>query len=177
MQRVLQLPLLVGFACVLAGIYGMVHNQISYSVGPDYFHALKFIQFRVPEYFHDRIGAALVGWQASWWMGLVIGIPIAVMSLGIPSSTLAKKVFFRAAFLVVSITLALGLVSLLVAPPMDHIPVPAAAKDPIGYGRAAMLHDTSYLAGIIGLVVGLVYVGAQVRRARRKTLNTQPDGR
>lgn len=172
----LQLPLLVGFACVLAGAYGMVHNQISFTVGPDYFHALKFVQFRVPENFHDRVGAALVGWQASWWMGLVIGIPIAVMSLGIPSSALARRVFLQAAFLVVAITLALGLVSLAFDPPMDHIPVPASAQDPIGYGRAAMLHDTSYLAGMIGLVVGLIYVGAQVRKARRKTSERVSEG-
>ena len=176
MRRLLALPVMVGFACVLAGVYGIVHNQISFTIGPDYFYALKFPQFRIPELLQSRVGAAYVGWQASWWMGLVIGIPIAVMSLGIPSAAQARRVFLRAAFLVVAITLALGLVSLAFNPPMDHIPVPAAAKDPIGYGRAAMLHDTSYMAGLIGLVVGLIYVGAQVRAARRKALKAPSEG-
>ncbi|WP_424939200.1 hypothetical protein [Aliiroseovarius sp. S253] len=176
MRRLLALPIMVGFACVLAGIYGIVHNQISFTVGPDYFYALKFPQFRIPELLQSRIGAAYVGWQASWWMGLVIGIPIAVMSLGIPSAKQARRVFLQAAVLVVAITLTLGLVSLAFDPPMEHIPVPAAAEDPIGYGRAAMLHDTSYLAGMIGLVVGLIYVGAQVRSARRKTYEVPSEG-
>lgn len=176
MRRLLILPLLVGFACLLAGVYGMVHNQVSYTIGPDYFHMFKFLQFGLPEELQNRTGAAIVGWQASWWMGLVIGIPIAVMSLGIPSATLACRVFFRASLLVVSVTLGLGLVSLAFDPPMDHIPVPAAVADPIGFGRAAMLHDTSYLAGMIGLVVGLVYVGAQVRAARRKALKSPSKG-
>lgn len=166
MYRVLTFPLLVGFACLLAGSYGMVHNQISYTVGPDYFHAFKFLQFRIPEELQDRTGAALVGWRASWWMGLVIGIPIAVMSLGIPLAALAHGAFFRASLLVLSITLGLGLVSLAVDPPMAHIRVPAQAADPIGFGRAAMLHNTSYLAGLIGLLIGLIYMGVQLRRGQ-----------
>lgn len=176
MRRFLAFPVMVGFACVLAGVYGIVHNQISFTVGPDYFYALKFPQFRIPELLQSRVGAAYVGWQASWWMGLVIGIPIAVMTLGIPSAVQARRVFLQAAFLVVAITLALGLVSLAFDPPMNHIPVPAAVKDPLGYGRAAMLHNTSYLAGMIGLVVGLVYVGTQVRAERRKALMPTSEG-
>ena len=177
MRRLLTLPLLVGFACLLAGTYGILHNQISYSVGPDYFHAFKFLQFGIPDELQNRVGAAYVGWQASWWMGLLIGVPIAVMSLGIPSAALARRVFFRASLLVVSITLGFGLVSLAVAPPMEHIPVPSSAADPIGFGRAAMLHNTTYLAGAIGLLIGLIYVGAQVRRARRNMLKPADDGR
>ncbi|SMR81576.1 hypothetical protein SAMN04488030_2046 [Aliiroseovarius halocynthiae] len=177
MRRLLVIPLMVGFACVLAGAYGIVHNQISFTIGPDYFYALKFPQFRIPDLLQSRVGAAYVGWQASWWMGLVIGIPIAVMSLGIPSSAQTRRVFLRAAMLVVAITFALGLVSLAFDPPMDHIPVPTAAKDPIGYGRAAMLHDTSYLGGMIGLVIGLIYTGAKVRAARRNALKPQSEGR
>jgi hypothetical protein len=177
MRRFLALAIMVGLACGLAGVYGIVHNQISFTIGPDYFHAFKFQQFRIPELLQSRVGAGYVGWQASWWMGLVIGIPIAVMTLGIPSPAQALRVFLRAAFLVVAITLALGLVSLAFDPPMDHIPVPAAASDPTGFGRAALLHNTSYLAGMIGLVVGLIYAGAQVRAARRRAFTNSSQGR
>lgn len=169
MKRLLLFIGMIAFACLLAGSYGMLHNQISYAVGPDYFHAFKFHQFRIPDAQHGPIGAAMVGWAASWWMGLVIGVPIAAMSFGIPNLPQATKAFALAAIGVVLLTLALGLVSLLVPPPMEFIPVPPDAADPIGFGRAAMMHDTSYLAGLIGLVVGLVYMGYKVWHARRSS--------
>lgn len=167
MFRVLQLILMVGLACLLAGLYGMVHNQVSYSVGPDYFHAFKFIQFRISPELAPRVGAAWVGWQASWWMGVVIGLPIALLSLAIPDGRAAWRAFAGIALLVVVLTFALGMLSLLADPPMEHIPLPRGTIDAIGFGRAAMLHDTSYLAGGFGLLVGLVLMGRKVRHARR----------
>jgi hypothetical protein len=62
------LPVLLGAGCLISGLYGALHNQISYSVSPDYFDAYKFIQFDVPVTLRDRVGASIVGWQASWWM-------------------------------------------------------------------------------------------------------------
>lgn len=58
--RVLAAVLLVGVACVLSGLYGAVHNQISYSVSPEYFTKFKFVQFRINGLPH-RLGAAVVG--------------------------------------------------------------------------------------------------------------------
>ncbi|WP_424942183.1 hypothetical protein [Aliiroseovarius crassostreae] len=166
MLRVFQLVPMLGLACLLAGGYGILHNQISYTVGPDYFHSFKFAQFRIPEYFPPRIGAGLVGWWASWWMGVVIGLPIALLSFAIPDRHEGWRGFVQVAVLVVGLTFGLGMLSLLVDPPMAHIPVPAEASDPIGFGRAALLHNTSYLAGGIGLLVGLVIMGRKVRHAR-----------
>jgi len=147
----------------------MVHNQISYTVGPDYFHKLKFLQFDIPDAYQNRLGAAFVGWQASWWMGLVIGIPIALLSLAIPSARRAWRAFVWSAFIVVVLTLVLGIASLFLNPPMERIPMPRTVLDPIGYGRAAMMHSASYLAGLIGLVLGLIFMGVSIRNARRRS--------
>ena len=60
--------------CLLAGCYGMMHNQISYTVSPEYFTKFKFRQFGIAPTLNERTGAAIVGWQASWWMGIAIGL-------------------------------------------------------------------------------------------------------
>lgn len=73
-----KLAVLAGFvlaAIVAAGLFGIVHDQISYTVSPEYYTRFKFLQFRmldalVPE----RLRAAQVGWRATWWMGLLLGI-------------------------------------------------------------------------------------------------------
>lgn len=59
----------------VAGIFGALHDQISYTVSPEYFTRFKFLQFDlldagVPE----RFRAAKVGFLASWWMGLPLGL-------------------------------------------------------------------------------------------------------
>ncbi len=54
-------PVLLVAGCLISGVYGMLHNQISYPVAPEYFHAFKFHQFAIPNGLHNRIGASMVG--------------------------------------------------------------------------------------------------------------------
>ncbi len=170
LSKLLALPILLAFACLLAGLYGMIHNQISYTVGPDYFHAFKFLQFHISPTVPPRVGAAVVGWQASWWMGVLIGAPIALVTLFMPTLRGMVGVFLRTAALVVAITLGLGLASLLLPVGEEHlhlIRIPAGVSDPVAFLRAGVMHDTSYLAGGIGLIIGLIVSLRSVIRARR----------
>lgn len=80
-----KLAVLLGFvlaAIAAAGLFGIVHDQISYTISPEYYTRFKFLQFRmldasVPE----RLRAAQVGWQATWWMGLLLGILTGLRAL------------------------------------------------------------------------------------------------
>lgn len=172
MTRVLLFPFLIAGACLLAGFYGALHNQISYTVGPDYFHVFKFRQFGVPPDLHNRMGAAIVGWRASWWMGLVLGAPIALLSLAIPQVSRAAWAFVQAAFVVLGVTLALGLASLLFTVPPELYPrlyIPTGLADPAPFVRAGFMHSTSYMAGLIGVFFGVVLMLWRIRQARRAT--------
>lgn len=167
MSKPVLLPFLVGLACVMAAVYGALHNQISYSVGPDYFHALKFPQFGIAPALPYRAGAALVGVYASWWMGWVIGLPIAAVCLRARDAGAMVAVFLGAAALVMGLTLGLGLLSLLVpiAPEAAaSFPMPSAVQDPVAFARAALMHEISYGAGLFGLLVGLIYAWRKTRR-------------
>jgi len=55
------LVLLLALAAVSAALFGALHNQLSYTVGPSYFTELKFEQFAIPPDTSPRVGAALVG--------------------------------------------------------------------------------------------------------------------
>jgi hypothetical protein len=67
------------FACLLAGLFGALHNQISFTISHEYFTRFKFIQFRIPSTVPPRVGASIVGWLAAWWMGA----PLATLLLPI----------------------------------------------------------------------------------------------
>ncbi len=175
MAKLLALPFLILLACLLAGLYGMVHNQISYTVGPDYFHAFKFLQFNIAEALPYRVGAAIVGWRASWWMGLVIGVPIAALALLMPSVGHMIRAFLRAAMMVVGMTLVLGVSSLAFTVDPDRYDlfrIPQGVEDPAGFVRAGLMHDASYVAGLIGLLAGVIYMIVAVVKARRRVRAT-----
>ena len=170
MERLSAFLMMLVAACLVAGIYGALHNQVSYTVGPDYFHFLKFPQFGIGEGMPPRLGAAQVGFLASWWMGVVIGLPLATLAMFVRGPVRAAWRAFRVAvILVLGLTAGLGLMSLGLPIPEEvgaRIPVPEGAEAE-GFRRAAMLHSASYLAGLMGLLGGLLVMIAAVWRSRR----------
>ncbi len=156
--------LLLIAACLVAGLYGALHNQVSYTVSPDYFFAFKFRQFAIPEGLHNRVGASIVGWYASWWMGLCIGLPVLSIALIMPD---AKSYLFFGllAFAVVAVTALLvglgGLVYAYLAIPeaaMADYWCPAGVADRSAFVRAGVMHDCSYLGGAIGIITASVFL-------------------
>ncbi len=172
--KALFLPVFLFFCCFLAGLYGVLHNQISYTVAPVYFHEFKFIQFHIASEFHDRIGAAFVGVRASWWMGLLIGLPVGLVGIWVKGFKAMVSAQFKAAMIVVIVALLTGLVVLgaaLMAFDATNLPVATirGVSDPVAFAQAGAMHDASYLGGGIGMVVALVYLTVAVVRSHRTT--------
>jgi len=84
MKSIILFPVLLCVGCVMCGIYGALHNQISYTVSPSFFHLDLFDRFETPETLQNRFGASIVGWQSSWWMGLFVCTPILLVGLIVP---------------------------------------------------------------------------------------------
>ncbi|MGI9367622.1 MAG: hypothetical protein ACR2O2_02180 [Ruegeria sp.] len=162
---------LLGAAILAAGAFGALHNQVSYSVGPEYFHQFKFRQFAIPPELPPRIGAAIVGWRASWWMGVVVGLPPFLLGLLLMAP--ARKYWsagLRAVVAVITTTAlasGIGLIFGLVtveAQLVSKLPLPDAITDRVGFVRSGVMHDASYLGGFVGIFVA-VWV---IFRASRK---------
>lgn len=166
MTRLLYLLPLLFFSCLLAAVYGVLHNQISYSVAPGYFHEFKFRQFWIDPALQNRVGASVVGALASWWMGLILGVPIYLVGLFIRGDGLFWRSYLKASVIVVALTLSVGLgalayAALSIGP--DSLPGWMAGRevsDPVGFARAALMHDFSYLGGLVGAGVGIGYMVA-----------------
>ncbi len=47
MKKFFLFVFLVFFAILLSGLYGIIHDQISYTVSPEYFTKFKFQQFGI----------------------------------------------------------------------------------------------------------------------------------
>jgi hypothetical protein len=153
---------LFAIACFLAGAYGAIHNQISYTISPEYFTKFKFAQFDIDLALPERRGAALVGWQASWWMGLLIGMFVIPLGLLIRDTRAYFLGMLQVFGLVLLTTMACGLVGLILS---YLIISPASVSElsvrghrilePAAFLRAGMMHNSSYAGGLVGIVVGM----------------------
>jgi hypothetical protein len=169
-------PLLLAAACLFAGLYGAVHDQVSYTVSPDYYRAYKFPQFGIPPELHDRLGAALVGWDASWWMGLFIGLPLVIVGSILPDWR-AYVTRTLASFGVAACTaLVVGLAALAWAgwtitdANLPDISFPDGVVDKVAFARAGTVHDFSYLGGFLGILTGTAYLVVERVGLRRRRL-------
>ena len=156
------LPLVLT-ACVLSGLYGAIHNQISYTVAPEYFTQFKFEQFRIPPAIPHRLGAAMVGWQAAFGMGGIVALCIVPAAMRQPRVWPVVVASLRGFAIVTGVTLAVGLLALafawLTLTPENVGEVQRygnAIEDDVAFWRAGTMHNFSYLGGVIGGIVGCV---------------------
>ena len=153
--------LLFVIACLASGVFGAAHNQVSYSVSPEYFTKYKFHQFQISPELPDRIGAALVGWHASWWMGIVLGvflIPFGLLIRGTSAYFVGMLKIFVVVLVTTSIVGLLGLaVSFLTITPVTVNGIAMYGNeisDPVSFVRAGTMHNSSYAGGLIGIITG-----------------------
>lgn len=176
MPKFLLVPVLFALACLFAGLYGALHDQVSYTVSSEYFTRFKFHQFGMPDTISNRLGAALVGWQASWWMGVVIGVVLIPPGLVIRGARQYFVTMIRTFGIVALTTLAVGLIALLVAfmtvnegNAGEFTTYGNKIVNDVAFARAGTMHNFSYLGGLIGIVTGAGAIYYERRRQKHAT--------
>jgi predicted secreted protein len=152
-------------AIVLAGIYGILHDQITYSISPEYFTKFKYRQFGFePEWFGGhRKTVAAIGFLATWWTGLFIAIPLGLISLFFPDHNTMGDVLKKAIGIVMLITIASGIVGFMYGrfylnkSDVDWW-LPADLSDKSTFIIVGSIHNFSYLGGLLGLLISIVYM-------------------
>jgi hypothetical protein len=165
--------LIVLVAAVAATAFGAVHDQLSYTVAPEYFTRFKFVQFawaRVA-FMPPRVGAAVVGGLATWWVGLYAGMILGAIALRRPLASEMLRETTDAFVVAALVAIGCGVLGLVVGwlgfdPAKDYIDWwrPAGLTAPRRFFAAGMMHNGSYLGGVIGVLVA----GTRIwRRAAR----------
>ena len=169
---VLFTPLLV---VPLAGLYGVLHNQISFSVSPEYFTRFKFQQFglegvRLP----DRVRASIVGFLAAWWMGVPVGFLVGASAAVHPSPRRMLKAVLESALIVVGVALLFGALGLafgflrtshIRAVDYNDWYIPNHVHHLRRFLCAAYMHNASYLGAALAVLAAWGY---QLMRRRRE---------
>lgn len=159
--------LVIALAIGVAGLYGMIHNQISYTVAPEYFTKFKFRQFGLVDTpLPDRVRASMVGFLASWWMGIPIGLLVGAAGFIHRGCREMLRVTLWSFLVVVGFTLLFGLGGLLYGYfQTAHIDVldyrrwfiPDDLTDLRRFLCAGYMHNSSYLGGVLAIPVAWIF--------------------
>lgn len=166
-----RLPTMIWIAllgALLAGPYGMLHDQISYAISPEYFTKLKFRQFFWADLgWPPRLFAAEVGFLATWWVGLIAGWFLARAGLAELPLLARRKCTIQSFAIVAVVAPVFGLLGALLGVVVirnsslsswNDIQRTLQIEDLPAFVIVAYLHAGGYLGGLIGLVLAIVYV-------------------
>lgn len=175
MKRWTNLLLWTAVACLITGVYGAVHNQVSYTVSPEYFHRFKFIQFGVHDAWQNRWGAAVVGWRAAWWTGMLFGPPMVVIALWRSHSESLPRIMAIAFFVAVVVDVLCGFGALAAASILiddqsfRDVWIPHGVQHRAAFLRAGVMHDASYAGGLLATIAGCLTIIKITPRSPLKT--------
>ncbi len=176
-KKLLVLPLIILIATLVAGAFGAVHDQISYTVSEEYFTKFKFIQFQlVDSPMPDRMKAAVIGFLASWWMGIPIGLFVGAAGLVQRGWRRMLRVSLCALAVVLVVTLACsvgGLAYGLLKTRDINLAeyrgwfIPENVVSLRRFLCAGYMHNASYLGGALGMIAAIAFqVLARMRASK-----------
>jgi len=113
-----------------------------------------------------------VGIKATWWMGIVIGIVLIPIGLIIPGWKNYLQIMLRAFICVSASALIIGIIALVYGliryninnfPPFD---IPEGVTNPVKFAVVGNMHNLSYIGGLAGMIVGILYIIIQNLKIR-----------
>jgi hypothetical protein len=155
---------------LIAGVYGALHDQLSFTLAPEYFTRFKYDQFGFePAWFGGhRATVAVIGFLATWWVGLLMALFIAPLGLMFKEPSRMRQEIIRATALTLGLAALCGLVGLAYGWSLDSVPsgwyLPEGVLDPHAFLAVGSLHNFGYAGGVLGLCVAVT--GMVLRRRR-----------
>lgn len=153
---------------MIGGLYGILHDQLTYSISPEYYTKFKFYQFGLMDLGNEaifpnpRMEVSIVGFMATWWMGLPIGLILGLVGLIHTDYKRMFTVTMRSIFITMIVAFLTGLAGLaygkfyLADQGVDWW-LPENLIDTENFISVGSMHNFSYLGGLIGLIAGIVY--------------------
>ena len=159
--------LIVIISIIFASIFGVIHNQISYSISPEFFQNFLFGNFGTNEWNINnyRIEASIVGILGSYWVGFILGIIYLIIFLFINTQNNFKYIFkaliINLLFSLIGSVLGYLIAYFFVSIENSGVWMDFGTNNPKNYIEAVYMHEGSYYGGIVGLLFGIIYLVLQ----------------
>jgi hypothetical protein len=160
---------------LVAGAYGVIHDQITYTISPEYFTKQKFQQFRYANFgYPPRVFVAEIGFLATWWVGFFATWFLARIAVPAFPPVQARHYIARAMLIILSGALIGFGTGYLIG--LWHGPNYSAWEDAawaLGivnirtFVWVAYIHNGGYLGALIGFLVAIAWLLHAKRLHRR----------
>lgn len=168
---------------LIAGTYGIIHDQITFWLGPEYFTKFKFVQFHyLDTNAPAKLTVAKIGFLATWWVGFFAAWFMGRVTLPHLPLRVAARRCLRGVGLMMFIAFVFAFTAFWLAPTsledsrFDYwrpMLIAYSVDHPLEFVRVAYIHNASYLGGFIGLVISLFVLWRYCRSLKRNRGETE----
>lgn len=172
----------VFLGAALGGIYGAIHDQLSYCISPEYFTEYKLEQFGYADFgLPNRVFAATVGFLGTWWVGMFAGWFLGRIRYRSEHLVTARADILHGFVVVFTSAVVMGTLGGIVGfayTRLCHIRSflgweafiePDALP---GFAIVSFLHYGGYLGGLTGLIAAIALMKRKMRRTPHRELTT-----
>jgi hypothetical protein len=189
MNKFVAFVLIIVAACVLSGLYGIMHDQLTYSISNEYYTKFKFYQFGMVDFASDmelpnpRLNVAVVGLLATWWLGIPIGFFLGLVGFLHADWRAMVKTTMKAFAINVVIAFVTGLAGLLygfiflAGKSPDSFSgwfIPDNIVDFGNFISVGSMHNFSYMGGLFGLTIAIIYSVWKALKTRNERKRLRP---
>lgn len=169
------LPMMVGIALVgglIGGVYGLLHDLITYSISNEYFTLMKFGQFAhmnlglPPRYYAAQIGfiaAGVVGLAAGWFVGRTT-VPLWPGTAAVKRSIQALLEILGTAVIAAISGYLIGLKTNLGHVLWSELCESLGVLDTRAFQQVAFIHTAGYVGAFFGLLLAIWHLRRQASR-------------
>lgn len=165
MKKLGALCLTIVVSALLAGGYGILHDQLTYSISHEYFTKFKYAQFGFePAWFGgDRPTVAVIGFLATWWVGAFVGTVLGLLGLFFRDPASRRKAVAGAIGVVYCTAIITGGVGFLygkyyLTRTGVNWWLPAGLVNKNDFITVGSIHNFSYAGGLVGVAAGALYL-------------------
>ncbi len=159
MKYVLRFLGITIIATLMAGLYGILHDQFTYTLAPEYYTHFKFQQFALQDLgaTDPRLAVSIVGFFATWWAGWIIGTVLAILVMIFDRPEHQWKKGMGALFRTLIIAFGTGLLglaygSLFLNETSISWNLPTGLTNPQAFINVGSMHNFSYIGALLGLL-------------------------
>lgn len=163
------LPAMIRHALIgslFAGSYGIIHDQITYAISPEYFSKLKFVQFRYADFgFPERIYVGEIGFLATWWVGLFTGWFLARVVVPKFPPARATEYVIQSFGTIAVFAIFAAFIGFLAGPQhrsdsdlssWQALAIRHRIQDLPAFVQVAYIHNAGYVGALMGLIVAIL---------------------
>ena len=183
MKKIYVFFLIIISAPIIAGIYGILHDEITYTISNEYYTKFKFFQFGLMDLGNEaifpnpRLEVGLVGILATWWVGIPIGIILGLVGLLHKNGKAMFKITLKSILITLLVALLIGIFGFLygkfyLVETGVHWWFPENLNNKENFIIVGSIHNFSYLGGLIGLIIAVIYSISKKDKYRTNALKT-----